>query len=74
VVAPVFLELSKKFPNVIFLKLNVDECHNLATRYEVNSMPTFVFFRNRQKIHAVSVCCEGGLCVCFTLGDRQFDS
>ncbi len=53
-IAPKFEALSVKYPSVVFLKLSVDECHNLASRYEVSSVPTFLFFRKGEKIHAVS--------------------
>lgn len=42
-VAPVFVELADKFPNVTFLKVNVDDSGEIAEGFEVTSLPTFVF-------------------------------
>merc|ERR1712170_324815 len=47
--APVFEELSKKHPNVCFLKVNVDNAEALSTKYNVSSIPYFVSFKNGQK-------------------------
>lgn len=55
VMAPVFAELSTKYKAATFLKVNVDECHNSARRYEVSSTPMFLFFKNREKVHMVSM-------------------
>ncbi|XP_064388504.1 thioredoxin-like protein 1 [Halichondria panicea] len=52
-IAPKFVQLSGKYPDVVFLKLNVDICHNTAKRYEVSATPTFVFFKNREKLNQV---------------------
>ncbi|CAH0382706.1 unnamed protein product [Bemisia tabaci] len=44
------LELTKEFPNVVFLKVDVDECEEIAAQYEITSMPTFVFLKNKNKV------------------------
>ena len=46
-ISPYFEQMasSKEFSNVVFVKLDVDETPDLAQRYEVSSMPTFVFLR-----------------------------
>lgn len=31
--------------DVVFLKVDVDECEDIATEYEISSMPTFVFIK-----------------------------
>ncbi|CAL8325612.1 unnamed protein product [Lota lota] len=36
--------------NVVFLKVDVDEAGDVAALYEVNCMPTFLFFKNGEKI------------------------
>uniref|UniRef100_A0A8C5FED9 Thioredoxin n=1 Tax=Gadus morhua TaxID=8049 RepID=A0A8C5FED9_GADMO len=36
--------------NVVFLKVDVDEAADVAAHYEVNCMPTFLFFKNGEKI------------------------
>ena len=42
--APTFARLAKEFPNVHFLKVNVDNNKDLANRYSVSALPTFAFF------------------------------
>lgn len=36
------------------LKINVDECSNLASAYHVRSMPTFVFIKNGREVDRFS--------------------
>jgi thioredoxin 1 len=43
--APTFEFLSDKYPEVTFLKVNIDECPELAQRYGVRALPTFLTFR-----------------------------
>lgn len=31
---------------VFFSQVDVDECEDLATQYQISSMPTFVFLKN----------------------------
>ncbi|KMZ59967.1 Thioredoxin H5 [Zostera marina] len=44
-ISPVFAELAKKFTNVAFLKVDVDELKTVAQDYAVEAMPTFIFMR-----------------------------
>ncbi|KAF7997349.1 hypothetical protein HCN44_005626 [Aphidius gifuensis] len=46
-IAPVFEQLSTKYPHAIFLIVNVDKCGDAAAGQNVSSMPTFIFYRNR---------------------------
>jgi thioredoxin 1 len=51
---PVVERLASKFDgSVNFGKLNVDEHSGIATRYEVQSIPTFMLFKNGRPIDAV---------------------
>jgi thioredoxin 1 len=48
-IAPVFSELADKHAStghLAFAKVNVDHVQNVASRYSVSAMPTFLFFRN----------------------------
>eukprot|EP00915_Cephaloidophora_sp_WS-2016_P000948 GHVH01001246.1.p2 GENE.GHVH01001246.1~~GHVH01001246.1.p2 ORF type:complete len:108 (+),score=23.53 GHVH01001246.1:547-870(+) len=47
VISPKFDELSNKpdFNEVTFLKMDVDNCEALATKLEVEAMPTFLYFK-----------------------------
>lgn len=45
-IAPQFEMLSSQYPNVTFIKVDVDKLNDVAGRYGVNAMPTFLFFKN----------------------------
>ncbi|XP_047369685.1 thioredoxin-like protein 1 isoform X3 [Vespa velutina] len=49
-IAPVFEQFSLKYPNAIFLKVDVDKCSEVAAIQGVSVMPTFIFYRNRTKL------------------------
>ena len=50
---PVIDRLAAKYAGkVLFGKLNVDEHSEIATRYDVQSIPTFMIFRNGQPVDA----------------------
>jgi thioredoxin len=44
--APVFEALAQKNPHITFAKVNIDESPDLADRFRVRSIPTFVLFVN----------------------------
>lgn len=44
---PVFEEISEKHPNVTFCKVNVEEEQELAGMFQVRSIPTLVFMREK---------------------------
>lgn len=46
-IAPHFEQFPKKYPQVIFLKVDVDKCQETAVSQGVKAMPTFVFYRNK---------------------------
>ncbi len=51
---PVIDRLASRFSGrVTFGKLNVDEQPEIATRYDVSSIPTFMIFRRSQPVDAV---------------------
>lgn len=49
-VAPVFSQLSSRFKDSVFLKVDVDKCQEVATRQGVSAMPTFHVYRNGNKL------------------------
>jgi len=49
-IAPFYEELSSKYPNAVFLKVDVDQCQETAGAHGVTAMPTFMFFRNKTKL------------------------
>jgi len=54
VIAPRIEEFAAEYPDVVFLKVDVDECEDISAKYDITAMPTFVFIRNKQKIDAFS--------------------
>lgn len=53
-IAPKIEELAAEYPDVVFLKVDVDECEDIASDYEITAMPTFVFIKNKKKVDAFS--------------------
>ncbi|GIY12633.1 thioredoxin-like protein 1 [Caerostris extrusa] len=53
-IAPVFEELSRRYPAAVFLKIDVDQCPETANSQGISSMPTFMFYRNKIKVGQVS--------------------
>nr|CAB3464781.1 unnamed protein product [Digitaria exilis] len=43
--APIFADMAKKNPNVVFLKVDVDELKTIAEQFSVEAMPTFLFMK-----------------------------
>jgi len=52
-IAPQFLELAAQHPDVMFVKVDVDQCQDLAETYEVSAMPTFKFLKNKEVVDTV---------------------
>ena len=40
--------LAQEYPNMMIIKVDVDECQAVAQQFNVSSMPTFVFVRDAQ--------------------------
>ncbi|XP_048194798.1 thioredoxin [Perognathus longimembris pacificus] len=49
-IKPFFHALSEKYPNVMFLEVDVDDCQDVAADCEVKCMPTFQFFKKGEKV------------------------
>ncbi|TVY45999.1 Thioredoxin [Lachnellula occidentalis] len=49
VIAPKVVEFSTQFPNVHFVKIDVDEVPDVAQELGIRAMPTFVIFKNGEK-------------------------
>lgn len=51
-IAPVYQELAKKYgknEGVLFVKVDVDKCDDVAASQNVTSMPTFVIYENQKE-------------------------
>lgn len=53
VVAPLFEELAKKNPRVVFLKVDVDDAEEIAALENVTTMPTVRVYRNGRSLGEV---------------------
>lgn len=54
-IAPKLEEISVSMAdNVVVLKVDVDDCEEIAQEYKISSMPTFVFVKNGQVVHQFS--------------------
>merc|ERR1711931_185363 len=53
-IAPKLEEMSKSMDDVVFLKVDVDECEDLAAEFQISAMPTFVFWKNKQRVDTVT--------------------
>ncbi|CAJ0574084.1 unnamed protein product, partial [Mesorhabditis spiculigera] len=49
-IAPVFAQLSNKYPGVEFIKVDVDKCPDTAMANSVSAMPTFNMYVNNAKV------------------------
>jgi thioredoxin 1 len=47
---PIFDRMSKKYRHVKFARVNVDKCQDIAMRFAVQSIPTFIMFKNGQPV------------------------
>ncbi|MCO5571208.1 hypothetical protein L7F22_024943 [Adiantum nelumboides] len=47
--APVYSELSRKFPQTIFLKIDVDEMQDISAQWNVQAMPTFIIIKDSKE-------------------------
>merc|ERR1712181_107797 len=49
-VAPHLEEMSKTMEEVVFLKVDVDDCEDIAAEYKITAMPTFLFMKSKVKV------------------------
>uniref|UniRef100_A0A7C9CMQ1 Thioredoxin domain-containing protein n=1 Tax=Opuntia streptacantha TaxID=393608 RepID=A0A7C9CMQ1_OPUST len=52
-IAPILADYAKKFPHVIFLKVDVDELKEVSQKWAVEAMPTFVFLKDGEEVGRV---------------------
>jgi len=48
---PIFEELSNKYTSIKFISIDTDETRWISNRYDIDSIPRFLFFKNRQMIY-----------------------
>lgn len=42
--------MATEYPDVVMLKVDVDECEDAAIEYNIQSMPTFVFLKSNKEV------------------------
>ncbi|MBN3295487.1 TXNL1 protein, partial [Amia calva] len=49
-IAPAFNMLSNKYPQAVFLEVDVHVCQATAAANNISATPTFLFFRNKVRV------------------------
>ncbi|KAG7942296.1 hypothetical protein I3843_16G095300 [Carya illinoinensis] len=52
-ISPLYTSLAGKYPKVVFLKVDIDEAKDVASRWNINSVPTFFFIKNGKEVDQV---------------------
>ncbi|KAI6171499.1 putative thioredoxin [Aphelenchoides bicaudatus] len=60
-IAPFFKDLSLRYPQLKFAKVNVDTCTDARNKYAIRAMPTFLVLINGQKMDSLSGANSSGL-------------
>jgi thioredoxin 1 len=47
---PIFDRMAKKYQHIKFARVNVDKCQDISMRFSVQSIPTFIMFKNGQPV------------------------
>ena len=50
---PIFTKMAKEYKTVRFARVNVDNAQNIAMRYGVQSIPTFIMFKNGEVVNTM---------------------
>lgn len=50
VIAPVYAEMSKTYPQLMFLTIDVDDLVDFSSTWDIRATPTFFFLKNGQQI------------------------
>ena len=53
-IAPFVVSLASKYPNIKFIKINIDTQKELASRFQIASIPSFITFKNGKLVERVS--------------------
>ncbi|CAG9829051.1 unnamed protein product [Diabrotica balteata] len=52
-IGPKVEQLAKRFQDILFFRIDVDEFEDIAVEYDVTSMPTFVFIQNNKTLETL---------------------
>ena len=50
---PIFTRMAKKYKRVRFARVNVDNAQDIATKYGVQSIPTFIMFKKGEIVNTM---------------------
>jgi thioredoxin 1 len=53
---PLFDELSKKYSNIAFYKIDIDECEEFVSNFNIDSVPTFYLYKPNSEYFSI---CKG---------------
>jgi thiol-disulfide isomerase/thioredoxin len=53
-IAPTFAKLAEENPDANFIKVDVDDAEEIAAACQIQSMPTFQFYKSGKMIHSFS--------------------
>jgi|TARA_B110000914_G_C15493650_1_gene462034 thioredoxin 1 len=53
---PLFEELSKRYSNIAFYKIDIDECEEFVSKFNIESVPTFYFYKKNNEYFNI---CKG---------------
>nr|XP_060618491.1 thioredoxin-like [Anolis sagrei ordinatus] len=53
-IKPFYHSLCEKYPDVMFYEIDVDDAQDVAAHCDVKCMPTFQFYKNKEKVHEFS--------------------
>lgn len=45
------MKFSEQFRSITFMKVDIDECEDLANRYQISSVPAFLFFKDGKEVN-----------------------
>jgi|TARA_B100001167_G_scaffold17823_1_gene9450 thioredoxin 1 len=70
---PIFTRMAKKYKQIRFARVNVDDAQDIAMRYGVQSIPTFIMFKNAEVVNTmVGAVGEPGIhMICKKFTDNQ---
>ncbi|XP_076039919.1 thioredoxin 2 [Oratosquilla oratoria] len=53
-IAPAIETLEQEMEDVVFLKVDVDQCDDIAAKYDISCMPTFIYIKGGAKLDSTS--------------------
>ena len=51
VISPFYNSLSEKFTNIIFYEVDTDKNEEIADKYKIKSLPTFIFLCDNKEVN-----------------------